>query len=73
MFQISIILDRLYVVVHIDTSTSRNQLTNNNVFFQAIQIVALAANCRIGQSLCGFLEGSGRQKLSELEEALVIP
>ena len=33
VFQISIILDRLYVVVHIDTSTSRNQLTNNNVFF----------------------------------------
>ena len=70
MFQISIILDRLYVVVHIDTSTSRNQLTNNNVFFQTIQIVALAANCRIGQSL--WKEAADR-KLSELEDALVIP
>lgn len=73
MFQISIILDRLYVVVHIDTSTSRNQLTNNNVFFQTVQIVALAANCRIGQSLCGFLEGSGRQEAVGAEDALVIP
>lgn len=73
MFQISIILDRLYVVVHIDTSTSRNQLTNNNVFFQTIQIVALAANCRIGQSLCGFLKEAADRKLSELEDALVIP
>lgn len=73
MFQICVILDDLDVVVNIHTSTSRNQLTDNNIFLQTIQIVTLATDCGIGQSLCGLLEGCADRKLSELEDALVIP
>ena len=62
VFQICVILDDLDVVVNVHTSTSRNQLTDNNIFLQTIQIVALATDCGIGQRLCGLLEGCSRQE-----------
>ena len=55
-------LDELYIVVNIHTGTSRNQLTDDDIFLQTLQVIHLATDRRIRQCLCGFLEGSRRQE-----------
>ena len=49
-------------MVTLKASTSRNWLTDDNVFLQALKRINLALDCSIGQNLSGFLEGCSRQE-----------
>ena len=44
------------------TGSGRNQLTDDNVLLQTNQVILFTLDCGIGQNLCGFLEGCGRQE-----------
>ena len=63
----------LHVVVQCHTGTGRNQLTDDDILLQTEQIVALAVDRGIGQSLSVSWKDAADMKLSEDEEALVIP
>ena len=54
--------------IHVQTSTGRNQFTDNNVFLQSDKMVDLALDGSIGKDLCGLLEGCSRQEAVGLVE-----
>ena len=62
MLQIALVLDYLYLIIDVHTGAGRYQLTDDYIFLQTQQMVALAPDCSIRQRLCGFLEGSGGQE-----------
>ena len=59
---LSVILDYSHLVVNVHTGAGRDELTDDDIFLQTSQIVALALDSRICESLCGLLEGCCRQE-----------
>mgnify|MGYP007047243789 CR=1 FL=1 len=55
------------------TGSGRNQLTDDNVLLQTNQVILFTLDCGIGQNLCGFLEGCGRQEGISFNRRLDIP
>ena len=44
------------IAVSVKACSGRNKFSDDNVFFETKQMVALSLNCRIGQNLRRFLE-----------------
>ena len=49
------------VAVALHTGTGRDRFTDDNVLFQAYQMVNLTLDSSVGQDLGGLLEGCGGQ------------
>ena len=58
MLRRAFILNDLNVVVNVHTRTGRNKLTDNNILFKTLQVIALALDGSVRKSSGSFLERS---------------